>query len=308
MNPSISVARELGRTRLAVSLLPALVALMASFAVVRPAHADCSAPGGVHLNEVRYRDGATPEGGRLNPLVELYNKGASPASIGGWTLTDESGLVVATLPPVFLLPAGAHLEVRFETGVDDLYFTDGTGTVYTNAESVGVFHPAEGAVALYNGAPSPAGIVDCVAWSIAGPGPAGAAVGDAYAAGIWQPGDYVPGSADERFFTIRLVPDGFDHDLGSDWSSYGWSESDYQALVPGANAVMLSPPDGAVFDPGSPTTFDWTPIDSAQVYEFQLASDPGFGSLEADAFTHSTDTTFTVAGGGHYWRVLVTDA
>ncbi len=295
-----------GRARSVVLALAAVVVGILTFAP-RTAHADCSAPGGIHINEVRYVDGPTPEEGRLNPLVELYNKGASAVGLGGWTITDESGSVVATLPPV-TLPAGAHLEVRFETGADELDFSDGIGTVFTNAESVGVFHVAAGAVALFNGPPSPGGIVDFVAWSQAGGPPTGPAVSDAYAAGIWQPGDAVPTSDGERFFTMRLVPDGFDHDLSSDWSLYGWSESDYAALVPGANAVMLSPPDGAGFDPGSPTTFDWTPIDSAQVYELQVASDPGFGALEADAFTHATDTTLALGSGPHYWRVLVSDA
>ena len=285
----------------------ALVAGAASLLSASSVQADCSPPGGVHINEVRYLDGATPEEGRLNPLVELYNKGGSAASIGGWILTDESATPKAVLPPLLSLPAGAFLEVRFETGTDDLDFTDGVGTVYTNGDSVNVFGHAVGAVAFYNSVPTPASIVDFVAWSIDPPGPSGTAVAHALGAGLWTAGDYAPAVADSRFFTLRLVPDGFDHNLSSDWSAFGWSESGYQERVVGSNPIELSPPEGAGFDPGA-VAFAWTPIDSAQVYEFQVASDPGFGSLEVSEFMHSTDTTLTLPSGPHYWRVRVSDS
>lgn len=300
-------SRSRARVRRAL-VLPFLVILVsAPSGLPSRAAAVCSPPGGVHINEIRYFDGETPDEGRLNALVELYNKDASPVAIGGWTLTDQSAAVVATLPPVLVLPADAHLLVRFETGIDDLDFSDGIGSVYTNGDSIGVFGVAAGAVALYSGAPAPGTIEDFVAWSIDPPGPSGSAVAHATGAGLWTPGDYVVSIVDLRLFTIRLVPDGFDHDVPSDWTQFGWSESRYQTLVPGPNHVELSPPDGAGFEPG-PVDFSWTPLDSAKSYRFQVATDPGFDSLEVDEVMHSTDTTLTLPSGPHFWRVHIEDS
>src|SRR5262245_6888509 len=105
----------------------ALLVLCASH---RMAAADCTAQAGVHLNEVRCRDARLPEGGlsRADPLVELFNKGATAIPIGGWTIRDPNASVLATLPGTLVLPPAAFLEVVMGSGPDDLGFASGIGT------------------------------------------------------------------------------------------------------------------------------------------------------------------------------------
>lgn len=288
---------------LAIAALSAAVTLHPGEAA-----ADCSPAGGVHLNEIRFLDGPTPEEGRLNALVELFNKGGAPAALDGWTITDHTGAVKHTLAPLSL-PAGAFVIVRFETGTDELDFGDGVGTVYTNGDSVGTFDPSEGGVALYADSLGTPVIRDYVTWSLTGATPAGAALTDAVARGLWTADDFVPRASDQSFFTIRLLPDGFDHDLGSDWVEYGWSESGYGGRIPGSNAIQQAPSNGSGFDPG-PVTLAWSAVDSAAAYHLEVATDPTFSSgVLVDMLTGLTDTTIAPASGAtYYWRVRIIDS
>jgi lamin tail-like protein len=106
-------------------LLPVVLLL----ALASRSAADCSPPGGIHVNEVRFIDAPSPmnDTGRLNPLVELFNKGATPVALGGWTVTDEARTVRATLPAVSL-PAGALLVIHFATGTPPCFPTATTAT------------------------------------------------------------------------------------------------------------------------------------------------------------------------------------
>ena len=64
---------------------------------------DKSATGNVVINELVYDNQGSPDSGEF---VELYNAGASPVDIGGWTLTGTpTSVVVPGAPGGFQLPA-----------------------------------------------------------------------------------------------------------------------------------------------------------------------------------------------------------
>src|SRR5207249_11545188 len=71
---------------------------------------------------------------------------------------------------------------------------------------------------------------------------------------------------------------------------------------------LLSPASGAVLDAVPP--FAWTPVTTADHYEFQIAADAGFnspvlGSGSDDFTTQNTRATLlkTIPNGTYYWRV-----
>ncbi|HEY6193971.1 MAG TPA: FlgD immunoglobulin-like domain containing protein [Candidatus Eisenbacteria bacterium] len=280
-----------------------LVVAIACLVLARSAPADCTSSG-VHLNEVRYVDAPLPDGGtaRIDASVELFNKGAAAAGLGGWRLADQAGVTRAVLAGTLSLPAGAYLEVVFGSGEDDLDFADGIGTIHTGGDSVGVFAREAGAVALYDAGNT---IRDYVAWSCTGSPPAGVAASDAAAAGIWPSAGAVAGSLEQTFFTIRLVPDGFDHDQPSDWRSCGWGQSGFGSLTRGPNALQLDPVNGAGLDPG-PVTLLWDSVPAAVSYHLRVVD--GSGGTEFDQLTSDTRATLSLPAGPHRWSVAVVDA
>src|ERR1051325_2379667 len=165
--------RRLLRIAAGDSRCTCLVVAIACLVLARSAPADCTSSG-VHLNEVRYVDAPLPDGGtaRIDASVELFNKGAAAAGLGGWRLADQAGVTRAVLAGTLSLPAGAYLEVVFGSGEDDLDFADGIGTIHTGGDSVGVFAREAGAVALYDAGNT---IRDYVAWPCTGTPPAGGA-------------------------------------------------------------------------------------------------------------------------------------
>ena len=268
-----------------------------------PLRADCTSSG-VHVNQVRYHDTRVPDGGtaRLDAFVELFNKGSAAATLGGWQITDEHRANLALLPATLSLPSGAFLEVVMGSGSDDLDFSDGVGTLYTNGDSIEVFSPAGGGAALYD---DTGAIRDYVSWSETGSAPTGTAANEAASAGIWASSAFVPGTADQALFTIRLAPDGFDHDLPSDWVQSGWGDSNFGALDAGPNALQLDPVDGAGLGPGSVTLL-WQPVAAATAYHLRVLD--GAGGTELDQTITTTSATLSLPGGLHRWSVRVVDA
>ncbi len=63
--------------------------------------------------------GASLGRGETAPYVKLYNRSSSAADIAGWRLTDRTGNVLYTLPPLSLPPRG-YLVIRSGSGDDDL--------------------------------------------------------------------------------------------------------------------------------------------------------------------------------------------
>src|SRR5438874_9724963 len=169
-----------------------LVIAVAAFAALlhaATARADCSAPGGVHINEVRYFDQNLPDDGYLTPLVEIFNKNASPVSLANYVITAADGSVKATLP-AWTIPASGFLLVRFATGGADSDFSDQVGTFYTGGDSVAVFdHDADG-VALYDSLGG--SLVDFMAWSSTGSAPSGLAYAQAVTDSLWPSAGYIP--------------------------------------------------------------------------------------------------------------------
>ena len=80
---------------------------------------------GLRLNEVAF-DGLGPDLG--SEWAELYNAG-DPIDVGGFTLVNGRGAVIATLPPIEM-PHDSYLVVRFGPGVPDLDFSDGIATFF----------------------------------------------------------------------------------------------------------------------------------------------------------------------------------
>lgn len=279
--------------------------LFGLLAVSEAARADCSAPGGVHLNEVRFVDSESPGGeNHINAMVELFNKNVSSTSLSGWTLRDQTGATLVTIPGISL-PSAAHFLVEFGSGTNDLDFSDGIGTIFTNGDSTGVFNPEEGGVALHD---SGNVIRDYVTWSLVGVPAPGPSLSAAIVAGIWPATDFVPVVEGNKLFTIRLVSDGYDDNLAEDWIDFGWGESIYGQLVPGSNPVQIGPASGTGHDPGF-VTLSWTAHPNATAYRLVVSTDSLLASgIEIDTQTTSTDTTLTLPAGVHYWRVRIVDS
>jgi hypothetical protein len=269
-----------------------------------PLHADCTTSDDIHLNEIRYADATLPEGGssRLDAQIELYNKGAVSVPLGGWKITDAQGDTRALLTGSLALPPGAFLEVMLGSGTDDLDFSDGIGTVYTGGDSVARFVRGGDGVALYDGT----GVIqDFVSWSSAGGQPSGPAVSDAITAGIWSPSAVVVTTPDAFLFTIRLLPDGFDHDSPSDWVQTGWGISNYSVRTAGPNALQLSPEDGLGLSPGA-VSLTWNAVAAAASYHVRVLADPA--TIELDTTLAATSIPVGLPPGLHRWSVRAVDA
>ena len=268
--------------------------------------ADCSTPG-VHLNEIRFLEGKTPLSGTLHPVVELYNNSGATVGLGGWSVRDLDADLLATLPSVSL-PNAAFLMVVFGSGTNELDFSDGLGTFYTGGSSTGIFNASEDAAALYSGAPASGTIVDFVQWSLSGSPLGGNARTHATTASIWTVGDHVALDTGQTLYSIRLLPDGYDTNSGTDWDEAGWGESRYGAALAGPNAIQLAPANETGLAPGA-VTFSWTPVEAAVSYELEITTDPSFAVIDvADAAITSTDSTLTLGPGTYYWRVRMQDA
>ena len=85
-------------------------------------------------------------------------------------------------------------------------------------------------------------------------------------------------------------------------------------LMAGPARAALSPPTATAPAPGATVAFlpafAWTPVTSADHYEFQISADPGMGSPvlgsgKDDFFTNNTRATLgqTVPNGTYYWHV-----
>jgi hypothetical protein len=121
--------------------------------------------------------------------IELYNDGAGVQNLNGWTISNRSGEIAATLPN-WDFSNGTYLVVHFYAGTNDNDFSDGSGSFYTGI-NVEVFKNIEDECALYNGPPSSSSIVDFVSWCSHGSYSGSLSHGYAVNAGIWDSGDYL---------------------------------------------------------------------------------------------------------------------
>ena len=246
--------------------------------------------------------GGRPRASRSPDRALQYNKSAVAIPLGGWKITDAQRNSRALLSGSLVLPAGAYLEVVLGSGPDDLDFSDNVGTVYTDGDSVAQFVRQGDAVALYD---NTGAIQDFVSWASGGSLPTGPAVTDAVTAGIWSSGAVVVTSPDAFLFTIRLLPDGFDHDTPSDWVEAGWGESKYGIRTAGPNTLQVSPEDGIGLSPG-PVTLAWDSVSVAMSYRVRVVTDPA--TVEFDSTLSATSTTVNLPSGVHRWSVRGMDA
>lgn len=255
----------------------------------------------VKINEIKpYAHPMVDDDGQYDySFVELFNAGASPQDLTGWELTNVGKTTIASLPSV-VLPGGAFFKVNFGIGTDDLDFSDGYGEMFTGGDSV-VFPDTGDAAALYD---QTVAVVDFVIWASAGATPAGSALSDAVAAGIWSSGAVLEYAPENEFSTYGLCPDGLDHNDTSDWREFTWS--DYLWWPGPENPIQISPLDGGVLEEVS-NTLTWGGVAFADSYFVELDDD---SLLVSPAFALvSTDTSATVPGvlpeGIYYWRVRV---
>ncbi|HVP38870.1 MAG TPA: FlgD immunoglobulin-like domain containing protein [Candidatus Saccharimonadales bacterium] len=288
-------------------LLAATLVLVLGF--VLPPHsarADCSAAGGLHINQVRYFDRARPDDGYVNAMVELFNKGPSPAPVGGYVLTTAGGAVKATLP-AWTVPAGGFLDVFFAFGGGDSSFAGGVGTYFTDGDTANIFNHDVDGVALF--APAGGPLVDFMCWSSTGMPPSGAAYDSAVTDGLWPAGEYVPVDPSESLSSLRLSPDGYDRDDPRDWQHQPWSASNYAADDPGPNALQVSPGNQTAL-PAGVIHLAWSPVAAAASYRVRVATDSAFTSVVADTTVSAAASSadLYLPGPGYFWTVQLIDS
>lgn len=212
-----------------VAVVAALAATAAHAAPQRtPGPGDLRLATGVVINEIMFDPVGRDAG---NEWLELFNGGRAPVSLAGWVVATSSRPRAAELPD-WSLPPGAYLTVRFGRAPQDSDFSDGAGTFATGG-SRAVFRNNRNGVALYRCAPSPACVVDYVAWGFGRRFRAPRTEADAVAAGIWTAG--------ERFRSGLFATEGqslgrngqsADGDSQLDWE--GWGGIEATGPTPGA--------------------------------------------------------------------------
>ncbi len=252
------------------------------------------------INEVRSFEMRGPAGERFNNFVELYNAGDTDIDLDDYTIRGSNSVAFVNLPP-WTMPAGTYLTVTFGSGTDDSDFSDGVGSYFTQADSIGVLSEDEDEIGLYKLGT----IVDFVCWSGTGSFTGGTPYSDALSAGIWTAGEFVDVSNIERFSTIGLCPSGVDNDVPSDWRFF-----DFTYFTTGlprvGNPIQRYPSHGSSISAGE--NLYWASVAYAAGYQIEIDDDSTFGS--PDFAVSQTDTFATVpvlADGFYYWRVKVDD-
>jgi hypothetical protein len=151
---------------------------IAALIIVIPIIAPASASDSIVIDEIMFNPMVDDSG---REWIEIHNNGTETQNTNGWTISNRTGAVAATLPN-WDFSGGTYLVVHFGSGTDDNNFTDGNGHFYTN-DSIAVFNTAEDECVLCNAAPSTPSIIDFVSWCSDGPYFAGIAHGYAVSAG-----------------------------------------------------------------------------------------------------------------------------
>lgn len=162
------------------------------------------AAGGVVINEV------ASYGSDVDEWIELFNVGAEPVAIGGWSLTDNDAHTF-TFPASLVLPARAYVIVTSGSGADDADASDGRATFH--AGIAGRF----GTTSTWNNDGDDVELRDArgvtVDWMAYGsgagldPAPAGHFVND-----VANPTRPLAAQSVARY------PNGADHNTASDWA------------------------------------------------------------------------------------------
>jgi hypothetical protein len=296
-------APTLVQRRLARALLPAAAL---GLLVVMASDMAGAASTDLRLNEIWPNAVIGPQSNLVQSRVELFNTGPGPELVGGFTLTNAAGTSLVTLP-AWTVPAQGFLTVIFGSGSDDADFSDGAATYFTQGDSLVIFDAGADECALYTGSAVPANIADYVAWSAIGPYGGGASALSAVNAGIWTAGDFVSLAAFGQLSSLGLCPDGFDHDVASDWREFGWGDyyvSGGRTTV--QNAVQVAPASGALLESASPE-LRWASVAAADSFRLQVDADSTFASPDVSLNTASTQYTVTAGlpDGLYFWRVQV---
>lgn len=169
-----------------LSRMPLAIGLIIVIFMVIPVSA--SASDNIIINEIMF-DPVGDDAG--NEWIELYNNGTEAQNINGWTISNRTGEIAATLPD-WDFPNDTYLVVHFGTGINDSDFSDGSGSFYTGVV-VDIFNNTEDEVALYNATPSVLTIIDFVSYCFDGEYSSGVAHDYSVSAGIWDSGDFFSG-------------------------------------------------------------------------------------------------------------------
>ncbi|MBI5878048.1 MAG: lamin tail domain-containing protein [Chloroflexi bacterium] len=163
-----------------------------------------------------YGGGGNSGAAYLNDFIELFNRGATTVSVGGWSVqyaSPSGSSWQATALPAFAIPPGGYLLVREASGGATgvaLPAPDVTGTINLGATSGKVVLASITATLAVSDPLGVPGVVDFVgygsatAWSGSGPAPAPSAAGSLVrlAAGCTNSGD----NASDFFVTSPPVP------------------------------------------------------------------------------------------------------
>ena len=147
--------------------------------------ANCSVPERIRINEVSFRAGP----GHAH-WIELLNDGDTPANLAGNTVRTGGGAVYVIPGALSSVPSGGFVAIYFDglgSGADDYDFGDGAAVLHTTGVT-NPFTPIDETAVYSSASFSPDTIRAFVAW---GDLPAGLAVNDAIAAGLWLEGDFV---------------------------------------------------------------------------------------------------------------------
>ena len=175
----------------------------------------------IKINEIMLDPVGTDQG---QEWVELYNAGDESLDLTGWTLTDENAGVAMTMPEL-ILPAKKFVVWYVDTnGTNETDFSDSVAHIYSGDSTTVSLTNTEDRISLYCGSEKNySTIVDFIAYCADGNYEGQQYAQNAVNAGIWQNvNSFVDISAVGLNLaegnSLRLLPDGNDNNLVSDYS------------------------------------------------------------------------------------------
>ncbi|TWT43873.1 hypothetical protein RAS1_02730 [Phycisphaerae bacterium RAS1] len=229
------------------------------------------------LNEIRFlpRDGESA-------FAEL--KAPTGASLANLKLVNEAG-------GEFVVPNGAKTD---DAGIAIVVFD---GRTVVNEDTISAapadfLNPVSGSLTLLDVAGA---ALDRIAW-----GPEQAEAARLSTGGGAGPEDPTVGMTIGRYPQSLVI--GWEG-----WTSFAPPQATPGLPNPNPGAAVLLPLSGFTVEAGE-VQLSWYPVENADTYKLQVATDADFASVVIDVMTDTSVTTQTLAEGTYHWRVQAIDA